>query len=481
MGRRNEFATDRRTLLAGIGATGLATLTGCAGGPGLGAAGADSFVRVDGMGFVRGGEPYRYVGANAWYLAWLASDTRDGDRSRLGRELDRLQAMGIANLRVLAGAEESPVRSSIKPGFEKPDGTINEALLIGLDVAMAELARRGMTAVLYLTNFWEWSGGMMSRLYWETGRWTDMNDPAAPWPAFPDAVSAFYAHEAALERWQVHVRRMVGRVNSVTGVPYAEDPALMAWQLANEPRPGSSAAVMQAILPAYYKWIDDSAALIRSLDRNHLVSLGMEGTIATSGSESIVTRAHANIDYMTAHIWPLNWGWVDGKNLAGTWEAGRARVVDYLDTHIRLAREAGKPLAIEEFGFPRDGELYAPEVPTTFRERYYRLIYEAAERSAAEGGPIAGTNFWAWNGEARAQHDSFRFVDGDTQYMGDPPHEPQGWYGMFDSDAAMIALVREHARAFATTGYRRSGAAIRSAISPRQAAFSSSHSSKVLV
>jgi mannan endo-1,4-beta-mannosidase len=34
--------------------------------------------------------------------------------------------------------------------------------------------------------------------------------------------------------------------------------------------------------------------------------------------------------------------------------------------------------------------------------------------------------------------------------MGDPPHEPQGWYGMFDSDAAMLAIVREHAQAFAT-------------------------------
>ena len=46
-----------------------------------------------------------------------------------------------------------------------------------------------------------WNGGMMSRLYWQTGRLTDMNDPAAPWPAFPDAVSAFYANEAAVERF----------------------------------------------------------------------------------------------------------------------------------------------------------------------------------------------------------------------------------------------------------------------------------------
>jgi mannan endo-1,4-beta-mannosidase len=65
-----------------------------------------------------------------------------------------------------------------------------------------------------------------------------------------------------------------------------------------------------------------------------------------------VLRAHQNIDYLTAHVWPLNWSWVDGKNLAGTWESGKAKVEAYLDTHIRLATAAGKPLVIEEFGFP---------------------------------------------------------------------------------------------------------------------------------
>ena len=56
-----------------------------------------------------------------------------------------------------------------------------------------------------------------------------------------------------------------------------------------------------------------------------------------------------------------------------------------------------------------------------------------------------GSNFWAWNGEARAAHADARFVDGDRGYMGDPPHEPQGWYGLFDGDSTTLAIVREHA------------------------------------
>lgn len=441
---------DRRSVLGGL-AAGTALLSAPAGARPGKRRSAIPYIRRQGSGFVRHGKPFRHTGANAWYLAWLGSDARFGDRARLGRELDRLKALGVTNLRVLAGGEEGPLKNSIRPGFVNQAGALNQQLLTGLDHAMAEIGRRGMTAVLYFTNNWEWSGGMMTLLYYETGKYLDMNDPAQPWPAFPDAGSEFYANAGATARFFAYVRSVVTRTNSVTGKRYAEDPALMAWQLCNEPRPGVSPAVIERNLPAYYQWIDASAALIRSLDPNHMVSLGMEGTIATGGREDIVARAHANIDYHTAHIWPLNWGWVDGKDLAGTWAAGRDKVIDYIDTHVTLAARAGKPLVIEEFGFPRDGELYDPAASTIFRQRYYQLIYGAAEASLRAGGPVAGTNFWAWNGEARTPHVDHRFKDGDLQYMGDPPHEPQGWYGNFDSDTAMLDLIKAHAAKFATT------------------------------
>lgn len=442
--REGSIQLTRRTALAGLGGT-LALLgTGCRGALAESEPAA-GFIRHDGLHLRLGPDPYRVVGANLWYAAWLGADAPYGDRARLVRELDRLQALGLNNLRIMAAAEEGPLKNSIKPGFSRPDGTLNPELLAGLDFAMAEIAERGMTAVLCLGNFWEWSGGLATWLYRVTGDYMDMNDPAHPWPAYPDATARFYANDQAVALYHNHVRAIVGRTNSLTGRRYVDDPAVMSWQLANEPRPGGSDAGIARHLDAYYAWIDGTAALIRSLDPNHLVSLGHEGTQGANGSEAIVRRAHQNIDYLTAHIWPLNWSWVDGKDLPGTWPSGREKVAAYLAAHERLANELGKPLLIEEFGFPRDDEVYAPGTPTSFREQYYAMIYEAVEASWRSGGPVMGSNFWAWNGEARAAHPDSRFRDGDLAYMGDPPHEPQGWYGLFDTDASLLARVRAHA------------------------------------
>ena len=36
---------------------------------------------------------------------------------------------------------------------------------------------------------------------------------------------------------------------------------------------------------------------------------------------------------------------------------------------------------------------------------------------------------------------------GDTSYVADPPHEPQGWYSVFDADKSTQAVIRNFATA----------------------------------
>lgn len=436
---------SRRDLLLGT----PLLLTGCAE-PSAKGPGASPFVRRDGDRLMLGRRRYRFAGANLWYAAYLGANAGYGDRPRLRRELDRLAALGVDNVRILGASELSPLKGSISPAFRSRGRDYDESLLAGLDFALAEMGRRGIRAVIYLTNFWEWSGGMMTYLFWTNGgRYIDMNDPAHPWPAFPDAVSQFYSSGEAVGLYHDYVRALVTRRNSVTGRLYAEDPAIMAWQLANEPRPGGSDPVGRRQLPAFLAWIDSTAGLIKSLDPHHLVSTGSEGTMGCLGSDDCVARTHESdaIDYVTAHVWPQNWGWVDPADLAGSWESGAAKARDYVAAQVATARRLGKPLVIEEFGFPRDGGSFDPASSTLFKDRFYALVYEAALASAKEGGPVAGTNFWAWGGEGRAAHPDRRFRPGDSAYLGDPPHEPQGWYSVFDTDFSTQALVRAHAAA----------------------------------
>lgn len=408
------------------------------------------FVRRSGTEFQRNGNPYRIAGTNMWAAAYLGADAPIANRDRLNRELDRLAALGINNVRILGSSEFSPLKNSVRPTFRNRTSHYNETLLRGLDHALAEIGRRGLTAVIYLTNFWEWSGGMMTYLYWTNGgRYINMNDPAHPWPEFADMSSEFYGHAAAVRMFDDYVRAVVGRRNTVTGRLYREDPAIMAWQLANEPRPGGSNEAGRKHMPAYLAWIGGTARLIKSIDSNHMVSTGSEGTQGCLEKDQCVVDAHSapGVDYVTAHIWPQNWGWADPKDLPGTWPTTERNVSAYLTRQVGIAKRLDKPLVIEEFGYPRDGGSFDPGSTTTYKDRYYKLIYDAVLASVRCGGPLQGANFWGWGGEGRAQHADYRFVRGDTSYLGDPPHEPQGWYSVFDGDASTQAVIRDYAAA----------------------------------
>jgi mannan endo-1,4-beta-mannosidase len=269
---------NRREVIAAGSAT-LFAASAAVGAPKSGTA----FVRRSRHQFLHGEAPYRIAGTNMWAAAYLGAAAPVGNRERLKRELDRLAALGINNIRILGSSEFSPLKNSVRPTFRNRTIHYNEMLLRGLDYALAEMGKRRLTAVIYLTNFWEWSGGMMTYLYWTNGgRYINMNDPAHPWPEFADISSEFYGHAAAVRMFDDYVRAVVGRRNTVTGRLYREDPTIMAWQLANEPRPGGSTEAGRKHMQAYLLWINGTARLIKSIDSNHLSRLEARGRKAAS-------------------------------------------------------------------------------------------------------------------------------------------------------------------------------------------------------
>lgn len=382
--------------------------------------------------------PYYFIGANLWYGAFMAAASPSSDRERLCRELDALKALGIDNLRIAVGADGSEDDAvKVKPILQTAPGIYNDAALDGLDFLMSELGKRGMYAVLYLTNAWTWSGGYGQYLEW-SGRGECKVQGVVGWDEYKDYAAGFHKADLGDECKQMlddHIHFIVSRTNRYTGRPYSEDPAIFSWQLCNEPRAFSDEGKENL-----YAWVEHTAKLIKELDPNHMVSTGSEGEVGCEMDIELWRRIHAiaEIDYATIHIWPYNWRWVDRETSeTGVGTACRMSS-EYIDRHAAISRELGKPLVIEEFGYLRDGFRFDVGSAVSARDVYYRHILDAVVQSAARSDVLAGCNFWAWGGEARPQH--LVWQPGDP-YCGDPAQEEQGLYSVFDCDPTVADMA----------------------------------------
>ena len=261
------------------------------------------------------------------------------------------------------------------------------------------------------------------------------------WNCFQATSASFYVNAKAQLKYRAAIKKLVTRVNTLTGQAYVDDTTIMSWQLANEPRPGNSQTTDDE-KRTYVNWMHDTATYIHQLDANHLVSSGSEGEMGSAGDMSLYLAAHLSpaIDYLTCHLWIRNWGWFDQHNPDATWDAAWAKAVTYLDAHIEIARVLKKPLVLEEFRLDRDLGAYTLMSSTAYRDKYFTAVLKVVTERAAKGEAIAGYNFWAWNGVARTQRSDFWWQEGDD-CMGDPPQEQQGMYGVFDTDTSTIGIL----------------------------------------
>ncbi len=393
---------------------------------------ASDFVGVRGTSFVRGGLPYHFVSANFWGALHVAHASPE----RLGRELDQLRAHGVRNLRVMAafeGPSSAPWRMA--PAVREAPLVFDEDLLRGLDRLLVEAGKRDLTVVLVLGNFWPWSGGFAQLRSWAFPLLRIPYPPPAEggdWAGYQSFSARFYSEPESIAHYERGVRAMVTRVNTVSGKAYRNDPTLFAWQLANEPRGDRNET-------DFNRWISSSARLVKALDSNHLLSVGTEGETADPRSAGLdVLRNHAskNIDYMTAHLWVQNWGIYDPSHADKTFPPAVAFMKRYLARHEELARRLGKPWVLEEFGIARDGGSYRVESSTTERDRFFGAVLSEAHKLSS----LQGVGFWAWSGEGRPREPGGHWRKGDA-VLGDPPHEAQGWYGVYDRDLSTLKTL----------------------------------------
>ena len=379
-----------------------------------------SFYTVEEGRIVRDGEPSYFIGTNVWYAPQLALS----DPDRFTAELDALHGLGLDNLRILATDEN----------FD------------GMDIVLRELGKRGMTAVLFLNNAWEWSpDGYISWLE-KAGAGHQPRPAVEGYGVYMSTMHAFASNPQAVALFQGHVRRVVER--------YKDSPAVFAWQICNEPRPFT---YDPAKIDEFVAYVQGTAQLIKSIDPNHMVSTGNEGAMGSNGSIDLFTRLNdcPDIDYITLHIWPYNWGWAREAVLRSedpdrALDAALQQTARYIDEHLERAYDLRKPVVIEEFGFPRDGFAWRNDSSTALRDRYYQYIFSRVLASARTAGRLAGCNFWSWSGYADQNPEHPFWQEGDA-LAGDPPQEAQGLNGVYLSDESTIEVVRSYTDSLART------------------------------
>lgn len=403
------------------------------------------FVKVNGTHFEINGEPYYFLGTNFWYGMNLGARGKSGDRERLIRELDQIKLLGMSNLRIVAGSEgpdDEPWR--MVPALQSAPGIYNEEVWEGLDFLLNEMGKRNLYAVVCLNNFWPWSGGMAQYVAWENGQTIPYPPPAegGNWATYQLFTSRFYQSEKAKTQFEKHILKVLHRKNVFSGKVYKDDPTIMAWELANEPR---------GILKkrSYRNWINRTTRFIKSHDANHLVTIGSEGMTPSrlAGNRFIKDHKSKDIDYSTLHIWVQNWGWYDPDKSEESLPKAKAKAEKYLNDHLRMAEKLEKPLVLEEFGISRDKDDHSAVATVSVRDDYYRYIFEKGLKLSQAATSFAGINFWAWGGEGRPSKPRSVWKPGDD-FIGDPPHEYQGWYSVYDQDSSTHSIIREYARKF---------------------------------
>jgi mannan endo-1,4-beta-mannosidase len=306
--------------------------------------GGGGFVSRHGSTLTLDHRPFRFAGSNNYYLMYKSRPMVDdvfADASAAGFTV--LRTWGWLDIGDQDGGNSVSSGKADGVYFQYWDGAgpaYNDGAdgLEHLDYVLYRARRAGIRLVIPFTNNWSDFGGMDQYVRWRGGV----------------AHDDFYTDETIRGWYKGWISHLLNRVNTLTGVRYKDDPTVMAWELANEPRckgsggyPASSACT-SATLTA---WADEMTRYIKSIDHRHLVGVGDEGfTCAAPGSgdwtancgegvDNTALTALPAVDLMSFHLYPDGWGKTAGW---GT---------QWITDHIRTAHRLHKAVLLGEFGY----------------------------------------------------------------------------------------------------------------------------------
>jgi mannan endo-1,4-beta-mannosidase len=303
-------------------------------------AGPTRFVSRRDDTFSLDGREFRVAGVNIHYLPW-------GSQQEVTRVLDDAVAMKANVVRTFVApiigsldgslptiwnwaSEADSSNLGVKgtymafwnPGTQSMEINRGENGLKKIDFILAEASKRNLRVILAFLDYWAYTGGAPQMSAWHNGAGNR---------------EFFATSQTTREDYKKLVEAIIHRTNTLSGVRYADDPTIFAWELMNEPEIHPTAL--------FSDWVREMAAYVKRLDSRHLLATGQDST-----ETGLVELHDPNIDFGTWH------GYAEYQKI--TARAFQQKINTFCD----LAHNYGKPVLLEEFGLAQPdrirGEIY---------------------------------------------------------------------------------------------------------------------------
>jgi hypothetical protein len=213
-------------------------------------AGFRDFITARGSQLMEGNQPFRFISFNLPNLTYTEDDMRfeqmSGFRLPTAYEIDdalaSIQQIGgrVARTYVLS-VHKTNDPTELPRHILSPD-KLNEPAMVVLDQVLATANRRGVRLIIPFIDQASWWGGIQEFAAWR-GK----------------AKGEFYTDPQVKDDYRRLVSLVLHRTNTITGVRYMDDKAVLAWELGNE-------------LQAPAAWVSEMAPYIKQLDPKHLVA-----------------------------------------------------------------------------------------------------------------------------------------------------------------------------------------------------------------
>ncbi|XP_058079489.1 mannan endo-1,4-beta-mannosidase 5-like [Magnolia sinica] len=349
------------------------------------------FVTIKNTHFVVNGSPFLFNGFNSYWMMHVASDPNE--RHKITDVFREAATAGLTVCRTWAFSDGGDRALQMSPGV------YDEYIFQALDFVISEARKYGIHLILSFVNNFNDYGGRPQYVQWA-------KNAGAPIHGDDD----FYTNPVVKNYYKNHVKRVLTRFNTITRTLYKDDPTIMAWELMNEPR-----CQVDYSGRTVHEWVEEMAKYTKSLDRKHLLEIGMEGFYGDSmpekkinnpgyqvGTDFIRSNLIREIDFATIHAYPDIWlsGQSDGSQLAF--------LQRWMASHWRDSKSIlKKPLVFAEFGKSKKD----PSFTINGRNAFLSIIYQNIYNFARSGGTIAGGLVWQIMAEGMdPYHDGYEIV-----------------------------------------------------------------------